>query len=1165
MNLGRYLCDLKEKLISDYHGCILVHTQKSSVINGKSLGKTPALAHKNKTDEYLWDKWDKIGVHLCDQGTAIILRDTLIVLDGDDIEFCDKLESDFPIIKNTAIQKTRTGRHYFFMRTADCDIFKIFDKARCLFDDNGNVMPLDIKTKCSTGTGGIISIFPSPNKHWINSIITTPAIPFPDPLLKFVVSHLKKPKVKSSSKSKTIDKQTDDVNINQVIQFVNILNKKRSNNYTEWIELGWCLHNISPDLLSTWIDFSKNGDSYTPGECEILWDKMREEGFGIGSLHLWAKCDNPIEYNKITQVNASKPTSSQKKARLQSTLPKSNFNVQDTGFINLSPDDVKRATDAIISSLNITSQDITVNTAYISPDASGANDKGVLHLDLVINTEHDLVHTNITLHLDTLKLTRDGSDVSYLHTSDDQGIPIVNFDLAGIDRSLKSGMKWITTRPSDKNIKFTSDAPRAQIDILNFHNPSARFAELNLLDSKKSSTITVSKKVNMLIDAYSNSIHNALSDTLGLGHIFINNLQVVINNPPTNDERHDDESLITFLLQTQNDFKKRWRFSPDVKSANCNGLFYCDVQTNIWRQVHNAYVEDMLVSAFENVETLTDDDRKFIKSRRGGAEMRLMLVRKVLHESFHNLLDENTDIFAVRNGVFDNKDNLNFRPITPEDMVFTHADWIYDPELAKAKRPDVELFLSQVFPVDAERKVFLNYMASLLSGRRKIKKFLVLTDYRGGHNGKSTVSRLFRRFLSNFAKSCTKFVCKGAFDRDRDSHDAGLEPFKGKRLLLAEELKKTMTLDVAMLKQFTGGPGEVVEGRKCGSGDWFKYIWQAGFILIFNENDSPKFDTADEAFIGRMTVIPMRSKFVPADANGFYSEMDEEYTYVMDKDLDYHFDDWLPALADILVEHYDENGLDMISDSMKEWRTGITNTSNSLSEWFEDHIIITGEKSDKLILKDLYGFYNESNRLDDLNYRSVSKAEFEELTRKFCAARRDVGVVFKTQHDIKQADGTFRNTRNVIIGGALAKQMAVHGFLKKNKRVDGTLLSELNDTSSAAEERFRKALEAKLGYAMSKTYPVWLQNPRSGCQLELDFYDDINKVAIEYDGPHHYTFPNMYHATQRQFIKQKERDHLKDTLCKLNGVKLIRVKAGSCTAHEVEYALQELGRLLDVT
>jgi hypothetical protein len=154
--------------------------------------------------------------------------------------------------------------------------------------------------------------------------------------------------------------------------------------------------------------------------------------------------------------------------------------------------------------------------------ASGLTQFAQQTLVRVVNT------AQVTLHLDTLKLTRDGVCVGYLHQSDDMGIPVINCDLAGFDRNLKAGMKWTTTRPSEASVKFTTqDAPRAQIDILNDHNPSARSAKVALLDMNKSSTVTATKKINVLIDAYSESIQNALHEKLGLGNVLNNNNDVL--------------------------------------------------------------------------------------------------------------------------------------------------------------------------------------------------------------------------------------------------------------------------------------------------------------------------------------------------------------------------------------------------------------------------------------------------------------------------------------------------------------------------------------------------------------------------------------------------------------------------------------------------------------
>jgi P4 family phage/plasmid primase-like protien len=90
-------------------------------------------------------------------------------------------------------------------------------------------------------------------------------------------------------------------NIELVKKFVGILNPKRAIEYDSWIRLGWCLKTIDERLLETWIEFSKNSKKYEDGECDKLWDKMKEIGLGIGTLRMWAKQDNPKQYEDVTR------------------------------------------------------------------------------------------------------------------------------------------------------------------------------------------------------------------------------------------------------------------------------------------------------------------------------------------------------------------------------------------------------------------------------------------------------------------------------------------------------------------------------------------------------------------------------------------------------------------------------------------------------------------------------------------------------------------------------------------------------------------------------------------------------------------------------------------------------------------------------------------------
>jgi len=77
------------------------------------------------------------------------------------------------------------------------------------------------------------------------------------------------------------------------------LSSSRAERYNDWINLGWVLRNIDYRLLSQWIEFSKIGSNYIEGECQNLWDKMRKDHLGMGTLRWWAKTDNPQRYKEI--------------------------------------------------------------------------------------------------------------------------------------------------------------------------------------------------------------------------------------------------------------------------------------------------------------------------------------------------------------------------------------------------------------------------------------------------------------------------------------------------------------------------------------------------------------------------------------------------------------------------------------------------------------------------------------------------------------------------------------------------------------------------------------------------------------------------------------------------------------------------------------------------
>jgi phage/plasmid-associated DNA primase len=439
----------------------------------------------------------------------------------------------------------------------------------------------------------------------------------------------------------------------------------------------------------------------------------------------------------------------------------------------------------------------------------------------------------------------------------------------------------------------------------------------------------------------------------------------------------DPDQIINDALASNPELYGRVRFCPEAKVSNSSGLFHCNPTTNIWKQRHNIVFEVMIMDAIKNNIGFNMTKNQHVFTKRGRSDMVHLLASKVVDENFRTKLDSNPDIFALDNGCFcfDGEEATKpvFRPLRLEDSVSISTGWSYSKEEAVAARPKLEEFLAQVLPDPEERRVTLAYFASLMSGRRKAKKILVLTDRRSGNNGKSTLIGLFTRFFGEYAESNkgTKFVCKGSYDKDLDSHDAGLEPFRGKRLVVAEELKGNMTLDIATLKRVVGGANINVGGRCFGSNTSFSFSWQAGIVLIF-QKDIPKFDQEDAAFGDRLLFTPMRSKFL-RDA----SSHKEPLTFEIDPSISMRFPGWLSALADILVEHIGTMGVFLsLPQSMMSWRDDVTNEANPAAQWCETNLIVTGSSKDYVILGELEAGIRNFVNLAKAFYTGVRGASY---------------------------------------------------------------------------------------------------------------------------------------------------------------------------------------------
>jgi len=88
------------------------------------------------------------------------------------------------------------------------------------------------------------------------------------------------------------------------------------------------------------------------------------------------------------------------------------------------------------------------------------------------------------------------------------------------------------------------------------------------------------------------------------------------------------------------------------------------------------------------------------------------------------------------------------------------------------------------------------------------------------------------------------------------------------------------------------------------------------------------------------------------------------------------------------------------------------------------------------------------------------------------------------------------------------------------------------------EDKIRSILEYLLDVEFLKVRPKWNINPRTNLPLELDGYNELLKIAFEFQGLHHYKIGHFSNSDyELEDIKYK--DEIKKENCKKQNIKLI--------------------------
>jgi len=249
-----------------------------------------------------------------------LLLDRLFVIDADDaaaVAVVEGLAQRFPELLLCPCQETAKGKHWMFLRPEWADAYGVWDGARQAADG----VAIDFKTKCKTGTRGVLSVAPSPCKHWVpnRSPWEAELVELTKELLEAIGGSMKakgkkvptrtegdrQPAARPPPPPATLAAPMPNIGENgEVVQLVRMLSASRAHGWDTWIQVGFCLKNESVntgiDYLRLWDEFSRKSSKHTPGECQREWEGMKPKtqgrSRGKGSLYFWAQLDDPSAY-----------------------------------------------------------------------------------------------------------------------------------------------------------------------------------------------------------------------------------------------------------------------------------------------------------------------------------------------------------------------------------------------------------------------------------------------------------------------------------------------------------------------------------------------------------------------------------------------------------------------------------------------------------------------------------------------------------------------------------------------------------------------------------------------------------------------------------------------------------------------------------------------------
>ena len=162
----------------------------------------------------------------------------------------------------------------------------------------------DLNTNSLGPTKSLIKFFSLQDKRWKSSEATVLYEKISKEIINNNYNKLSINRNNNENINNIIPQDKDEL-YKKVYHLISLLSDERADNYMEWMQVGWALHNIDKSFLSIWINFSKQSKKFKIGECEKKWKYMRDRGYTMRSIMYWAKQDNYTKYIEYMNIEGA--------------------------------------------------------------------------------------------------------------------------------------------------------------------------------------------------------------------------------------------------------------------------------------------------------------------------------------------------------------------------------------------------------------------------------------------------------------------------------------------------------------------------------------------------------------------------------------------------------------------------------------------------------------------------------------------------------------------------------------------------------------------------------------------------------------------------------------------------------------------------------------------